>query len=429
MIVFWIFAAGLAGLALVFVVPALVNRRPISAGIAQDELNLAVFRQQLGELDRDLSAGNLSQDQYDSARRDLERELLSDLDATDAPAVASSNQRGRWIAVVLAVVVPAGAVLLYLQIGANDIIPRLEAAAPGSPGAALAHGGSGESLSLEVLVQRLHKRLDQNPKDVDGWLLLGRTYYTIDKPNRALGAFQRAFDLAPDNPEVMLAYAQGLAIVGDGNLEGAPAELIRKVLAIEPDNVGARWMEGMLAYERRQYNAAVLAWEWVLARMDPASEDADELRRSIADARHRAGGPPAVGPSADQSAAADEVHRAPEAAAAGVTVSVNLDESLWFHAAADDALFIYARAVDGPPMPLAATRARVIDLPLTIRLDDSMAMLPERPMSQFDEVMVGARISKSGSATAQAGDLEGEVGPIRIGDGEPVTLIIDRERR
>jgi len=426
---FWIIAAGLIGLALLFVLPPLFFRRGRTEDLDQNALNLAVFQRQLQELEADLVVGELEKQQYKSARRDLERELLSDTGGTGTDDRRDAGSE-RWAAALLGVAVPLVAVVLYLWLGNDAIIPRLEAAASGQ--APAAHPGKGgEMPPLEVMIQRLADKLEQNPENLEGWMMLGRTYFAIGQPERALYAMEQAYGLAPENPDVLVTYAEALASGNDGMLVGRPAELIQTALKIDPKHTKARWLAGIVSFQRAEYSQAAEQWEALVTSFDPQSEDAQELQRSIAEARTRAG----VGPEQEMetTGAADatdveEKTTPPPATKAEVTVEVSLAESLQSKANASDSLFVYAKAVSGPPMPLAAHRARVADLPLTLTLDDSMAVIPAMKLSGFDEVTVGARISKSGQGTPQSGDLEGEVSPVQPGQAETVKILIGRVR-
>ena len=448
MTIFWILAAGLLGLASLFVAVPLLKGRSSSDEPRQDELNLAVFRQRLAELDGDLASGFLDQGQYDAARHDLERELLYDLDGDldDAPAPASNQTTGArypFLALALVLLVSAGAVLTYLGLGEREIIPRIEAMAaiPGPHGGA--EGGKGAA-PLDVLVQGLAERMEQNPENLDGWLMLGRTYFALGQAAKARDAMERAYKLAPQEPEVMLAYAQALATTNGNRLEGPPAELIQAALTKDPANPTARWLEGMLAYQQARFADAAGRWQDLIQEMDPASDEAKQLGRLITEARNRAGLPQGGAdperlaqapveavptPQGSQSANAGSPPQAVEnAAGARIQVNVSLDPSVAAQAAPEDAVFIYARAAAGPPMPLAAKRLRVSDLPARITLDDSMAVMPAMRLSTFPQVVVGARVSKSGQATPQTGDLEGQSDPIAVSETPRLSVTIDRVR-
>ncbi|QVL49222.1 MAG: c-type cytochrome biogenesis protein CcmI [Thiocapsa sp.] len=446
MIIFWILTAGLMGLALFYVALPLLQPEQASEAPEQDELNLAVFKQRLQELDADLAGGFLEQDQYAAARRDLERDLLRDIPGEIAAAGRRGPSGGRWMALVLAVAVPTSAVLIYKEIGHREIIERFEGVALRGETPQTLIGPDGEELPpLEVLVQRLEERLAEDPNNVDGWLMIGRTYFTMRRPGQALDAVSKAYALAPERPDVMLAFAEATAANNNNSLEGEPAALIERVLEAEPDNASARWLSGMLYYQRGQYTAAATAWQRILDEMDPASEDAADMREMITEARTRAGAPAtnaaaetdsSAATSGGTGAAAQQPETAAPAsegasepvAAASVTADVSLDQAISAGAAPDDIVFVFARALVGPPMPLAVQRVRVKDLPTRVTLDDSMAMMPEMSLSAFPQVMIGARVARSGQATPQPGDLEGETGPIDSAGNTQVAVTINRIR-
>ena len=439
MTIFWILSAGLSGLALLFVLTPLLSRREPSPDNDQDELNLAVYRQQLEELDADLAAGNLDRAQYKASRRDLERELLYDVRGADVASSPRSSTGNRVTALVLALVVPASAVALYWHLGSSDIVPALESVASAQPAARPAGHprtpADGQMPSMDVLVQRLADRLAQNPNDLNGWLMLGRSYFALQQPQNALQALEKAYGLAPENPDVIVAYAQALASTAGGELDGRPTELVRTALELDSTNITARWLDGLIAYRAEDFSGAIERWESLLAELDPKGKQAAELQQLVADARQRAG-MPASAPSASTPI---ERERRPEAAAdatpsddatkeSKIIVKVALAEPLWPKADVNHTLFVYAKAASGPPMPLAVKRLRAADLPVTVELDDSMAMTPAMRLSNFPEVTVGARISGSGQAMPQSGDMEGETGPVKPGAPDPVEVVIEHVR-
>lgn len=450
MTIFWIFTAGLAGLAILFVITPLLSRRESGSDVSQDQLNLEVFRQQLQELKADQVAGKLDRVQYKDSCRDLERELLYDVDGASATGDQPRTTGSVVTALILALAVPAFAFGLYRTIGNPNIIPRLEMAATGQTVPPAKHPGAADGQrtpSLDVLVQRLAAKMEENPENLEGWLMLGRTYFAVKQPGKALEALEKANELAPENPDVMLAYAEAIAANGDGKLAGRPAELIAKALEIDPDNVTGRWLIGLVSYQSGDFPGSVEHWESILSNLDPSAQDTSELREFIADARKRAGMPPAMPAAASEkqpavpvsSPGSTETETAsttpPSATESGaadvglkVMVNVSLAEPLWKQADVNHTLFVYAKAVSGPPMPLAVKRLRTGDLPVTVTLDDSMAMMPAMRLSAFPEVTIGARISASGQATPSSGDLEGEVGPVRPGQSGPVDVVIDRVR-
>jgi cytochrome c-type biogenesis protein CcmH len=487
MTIFWILAAGLVALALAFVVLPLLKPAGRAAGPSQDALNLEVFRQRLTELDSDLAAGLLDQERHESARQDLERELLYDLGGDpDRPAGADRPRAptpspAPWLAALLALALPAGAVLAYLGLGEPRIVAHLEAVPVQEPAqqqvAESGHpqGAGGQAMpALEVLVERLAVKLEQSPDNLEGWMMLGRTYLAIRQPAKAAAALERAYGLAPGEASVAVAYAEALAAANGNRLEGRPAELIRTALAAEPQNPNALWLEGMLSYQRSQFAEAAKTWESVLAGMDPADKEAQEMRGMIAEARRQGGLPPLPAAPAAQAAApaaqiappqiapaqpapaqtaqvrptGTQTAQAPQAAStqapaaptpaaderaaqpvgSSIRVKVALLPALAAQTPPEALVFVYARAVAGPPMPLAAQRLRVSQLPATVTLDDGGAMMPTMKLSTFPQVLVGARVSRSGQAMPQSGDLEGQTGPVPSAGQSEVSVTIDRVR-
>ncbi|MBK1723116.1 c-type cytochrome biogenesis protein CcmI [Thiocystis violacea] len=442
MIIFWILAGGLLVLALVFILAPLLGSAPANDAIRQDALNLEVFRQRLDELDADLQAGFLEQDRYDAARHDLERELLYDVGETGTPAAErgdrAGSRLGHWIlGTALAIALPLGVVLLYLQLGEPRLIDPLQAGVS-EQGAPAAEDQS--AASLEELVQRLEDRLKENPDNIEGWLMLGRTYFATGQTEQGLKAIGQAYALAPDQVEVKLAYAEALAAASPNkSLDGQPAELIQAVLEQEPENRIARWLSGMIAFQKGQYDSAVTTWKAILAELDQNGDEAANLKQMVAEAQTRAGiaVDTAVSGSADTPPPAEAATSTSEPAAAvqpttatdagvAIQVAVRLDDGLADKAAPDDTVFVFARAASGPPMPLAVQRLQVKDLPKTLTLDDSMAMTPAMRLSAFDQVVVGARVSKSGQAMPQPGDLFGETSALAVRDGTETEVLIDQ---
>lgn len=432
---FWIYAALLCAIALAFIVLPLLRRSASTDSLDQDSLNLSLFQDQLAELDADLAAGNLDQVRYDAARHDLERGLLNDVEGKASGGAAEATQgKGLALAALLLVAVPAAAVVLYSYYGNSAIIGQLQAATQASAAApALAgHSGSGEMPPMDELVAKLAKRMEENPNDVKGWMMLGRSYFALQQPQKAAEALARAYALAPENPDVILGYAEALASLNNNSFEGRAGELLSEALAIDPNHSSARWLSGIAAFQRGQYSAAAVTWQKLVAEMDPASDEAKELTEYIAVARSRAGEPPLPVVEAPAQPTETAAPPAPEAPATSsgpsVTVSVSIADALITQIEAGDSLFIYAKAVSGPPMPLAAKRLKAKDLPVTVVLDDSSAMMPQMKISNFEQVTVGARISKSGQAMPMSGDLEGEISPVKPGESPSVSVLIERVR-
>ena len=429
---FWIFTAGLMLLAMAFIIFPLLRSRH-RTGIGSDELNLSVFKQQLAELDNDLEAGILDQERYDAAKVDLEKELLTDVKEQADSASIPATKGAKWMA-LSAFLVPLAALIFYQLLGSPEIINRLadqprEAAPP--PGHA--QNPQMEGLPpMDELVTRLAAKLEQEPNNPEGWVMLGRSYMAMNRFPQAMEAFEKAMQLDSENVRLLLAYSEAIAGQNGNNFTGRAAPLIEKAFQLEPDNANVLWMSGILAYQQNSFQTALERWEKLAAILTPQSSELETVNNAIDDVRKQLGMAPSEPqlPSITQRAVASTVQAETKApagdASAGVEVNVSLSPELASQASPDTLVFIYAKAMSGPPMPLAAARKQVRDLPLTVRLDDSMAMMPQMKISGFDQVLVGARVSLSGSPSAQSGDLEGEVGAISPGQAEAVRVVINK---
>ena len=389
MILFWVLSAVLAAAALVLLVRPLLSRRE-GQGISRSAANLSIYRDQLRELEADLAAGTLARGDYDRARRELETRLLEDV---DQPAAAVKAVGGRRMALVLGIAIPALAVALYFAIGN-----------PGALDPRRAADGEVTAQQIEAMVERLAARLRENPDDTDGWKLLGRSHAALGRFADAVNAYAKAASQAPRDPQLLADFADALAMTRGESLQGEPEKLVLRALEIDPGNLKALALAGTAAFERKDYKAATGHWQRMLPLVPPDSKDARAIQSSIDEARALAG--------------------TGAAKPTGLRGIVRIAPELKGKVAPDDSLFIFARAADGPPMPLAVMRVRARDLPVSFALDDSMAMAPSMRLSGFQRVVVGARVSKSAGAAPQPGDLQGSSAPV-ASDAAGVTVVID----
>lgn len=402
MTAFLVIVGLLAAGALAFVVPPLL-RRGTGAGVSRDAINVAVYRDQLRELEADLRAGTLAQDQYEKARREIEARLLQDVRGGGAVA---AKPHSRAAAVTLGIAIPACALAVYLVVGN----PR--ALAPEGDGTG-AHGLTEQQ--VVALVDRLAARLRDNPEDGEGWVMLGRSYLVLGRFKEAAEAYANATARMPKDAQLLADYADALGMVQGRSLKGEPEKIIARALAVDPENLKALALAGTAAFNRNDYTGAVEYWERILRLVPAESELAQAVRTSIAEARTFGGGAPAGKP-------------APSAASGRVSGVVKLAPELAAKVAHTDTVFIFARAAEGPRMPLAILRKQVHELPLEFTLDDSMAMTPATKLSDHPRVVVGARISKAANANPQPGDLQGLSAPVKVGT-ERVNVVIDTELR
>ncbi len=419
---FWGLAAVMTIIALLFTVPWLLGAgRSAKARPDPDALNTEVIKAQLAELDTDLKMGRLDENQYAAARRDLERELLDDLTPAGAAAATTPARSGQWVVALLVIAIPLMAVALYQQLGSKQIIPLLEqrgaatATTTGSPG----QHEMGEQ-SLEQMVNVLAEKLKEKPDDLRGWILLARSYETLNRYADALGAYRNARRLSGDNPEVLADYADALVMANGGRFNDEAGEVLQKAVEAQPNNVKALWLIGHWKNQQGSYTEAISYWQRAAALLPAGSEDTTIIAQQISQLRQRLG----ITPSAPVAVTAGG---GTPAAGHAITVTVALDPALAVQAAPESTVFIFARAVQGPRMPLAIMRRQVKDLPVTVTLDDSLAMSPAMTLSKFDQVTIGARVSASGNAMPQSGDLEGSQSPVSVASPGTVSIIIDRK--
>ena len=421
MVVFLIAATVLTVACVAMVLPALLGRaRPV--GGSSRELNVAVYQDRLAELRAGLEAGDLDAEEFEQAKRDLDAALLEDVpesaeDAETAQASTSPAGDGRWLAAVVAVALPLAGALAYVLVG------KPEAIGVGPARASAPAGQNTQTLpSVDEMVAGLEQRLRESPDDAEGWLTLARSYMVMRRHADAAAAYGRAQALVGDVPDVLVDHAEAIALSSEERMAGRAQELAARALAIDPNHPKALWLNGFAARQRGDDERAVSLW----TRLLPLLPEESEQRRVVAGLIAETSGDsrPASQPASPHAAAPAGAESPP---AVAITVDVALDASLADEAAPSDTLYVFARAVDGPPMPVAIARLTVSDLPARVVLDDSLSMVPTARLSGASQVVVGARISKSGNPIPAPGDLQGVSGIIDVRpDATPVQVRIDQ---
>jgi cytochrome c-type biogenesis protein CcmH len=423
MTMFWSLAAVMILIALLFILPALFRTaKPGASGIDHDALNVGVIRSQLAELEADLQTGRLSEDQYAAARTDLEQELLNDLAGSDSTGSSGKTRGGQWAAVILVAGIPLLAAGLYNLLGSQQIIPLLAQMQANPPPAATA---GKDQMSVEEMVEKLAARMRSQPDDMKGWVMLARSYVVLKRYDAAVDAYRNILRLGGNSAELLADYADALAMAAGGRFTPETGELLTRALAAQPDNVKALWLAGHWKNQEGDYAAAIEYWQQAAALLPADGEDAAVINQQIARALEQLGLPPLAAAQPAAAAATTPAATSAPAAATAIQVSVSLDPQLAAQVKPDDTVFVFARAAQGPRMPLAIVRKQVRDLPLSVSLDDSLAMSPAMVLSKFTEVSVGARISGSGNAMPQSGDLQGSKSPVVVGKDTSVEITID----
>jgi len=393
---FVIIALGIAlCVALVFLWVLLRERKPVTQA-SQAKANAKVYRDQILDLDREHDSGHISDQEWQQSRDELSLRLLEDTSAVDVPA-AKAEKPAIWTAVVLAVALPLGSMGLYMWVGQPEALNPMAAKTPDQV----------DPKDLAKMAQTLAEKLQAKPDNLQGWVMLGRTYRALENFDAALKAYDSALKLSADD-DLKLERIEIIAMQRQGQFEGEPWNVIREVLQRDPQHFGALLTAGSASYAEGKFADALKYWEQARKPLDANNPDLEGLENAIAAVRDRLGMPPA---KSSLTASSTSV----ATSGLNVTGQVNLSASLKSKASPNDVVFIYATPANGDRMPLAIFKTTVSQLPLNFTLDDSSAMTPDRKLSAAGEVMVKVRVSKSGNAMPQSGDLSGSLGPVKVG--------------
>lgn len=371
-----------------------------------DAANIELARTKLRELRSELGSGNLTQAQFATAKRELEVGLYHDLN--DGAQTSAIESQGRWLAFPLAFAVPVLALLLYAQLGD---FRAFESAMPQS-----SQQQRPSEDQINAMVEGLAKRLQQAPDDFQGWLMLGRSYKAMKRYPDAAHALKQALGLQPDNADLMLQLADTLAMINGGSLQGEPTKYIEQAVSLKPDSEMGLWLSGLSKAEQGQLQAAIAIWRQLQQHYQPGSADFNEVQELIDTALSRAGQSEAAGSSSSQNGAPSP------STTKALVVRVEIADGIKASVSPDDSVMIYAQATNGPKMPLAVVKHPARELPLQITLDDSLAMMPNMKLSTVDDIVVTARITRSGGAMPQSGE---PIGKVNVGkQREPVKIMI-----
>ena len=401
-------------------------RRASLAGLQLSEhenvlSQVAVYREHLAELQHELAQGTLDQAGFDTSHEELTQRLLEDTPQKTASA-PQALPHWRGLVAGLALAIPLLSFSMYFWVGTPVGIDPLLAN----------QVGGDEQISsekLQAMSDQLRQRLAENPNNAEGWVMLGRIERALARFDPADEAFKKSLSIAA-NDDVRIERAEVLAQKNQGKFEGEPWDIIQSVLKADPEHGNALLLAGSAAFSQGQFQDALKYWDKVRGLLPVSSPDLPALVEAINKARERlnmpALDPDTVVAQAPQAPAptAKPMQGKTAPGAERIAGRVSLDPSLASQVSPQDTVFIYANAADGPRMPLAIVRTTVDKLPYDFVLDDSMAMNPQMKLSHISAVMVRARISRSGNAMAQPGDLGVSAGPIKPGSKEKLNLVI-----
>ena len=397
--------------------------------------NIRIVREQMAELEGSFERAEVDSEQYSARRSELEQALLLDVgeealgsDTSVAASDTTTSVTSWFSAGLLVLALPASAIALYMYLGTPNAVELAQV--PPKPEVPMTADGKPD---VDKLVSNLHAKMRVNPDNAQGWYMLGRSYMLMQRYDGAIESYENLYRLQAESPEVMLMLADALSMKQQGKMMGRPETLINAALEKVPNNTTALWLSGMALEQGGRLQEALVRWQVLrplLIGSETEQTQLDVLISRVEEKIAEANGDVVlantkVSEVAKKSQLDDgkkNVTSSDELSAASVNVTIRLDEKFNAQVRPEDSVFIYAKAQSGPPMPLAAQRIQVKDLPVTIILDDSMAMMPQMKVSMFPTLIVGARVSKSGNAISQDGDLFVEQEQVAHGDN--VTLSI-----
>ncbi|MFT5549597.1 MAG: cytochrome c-type biogenesis protein CcmH [Candidatus Azotimanducaceae bacterium] len=383
--IFWIVVAVLLLVGLVCVILPVLRAPTDVQSTDRQQQNINIARDKKSALDEQLSDTSLSQAEYDNALVELQTSLALDLENSESGTV---NQQGKWLVWVLLFALPLASIGLYLKVGEYQVIENPALAAIAQP-----NNQTPEiDMTLDQMVEIVKERLQKNPDDARGWFVLGKTMMEKGDFDEAVTAFQRTLDLVGDQESsVLFSLADALSMQNDGLMVGEPDAIIQQGLKISPQDPTGLWLAGLAAEQRQDYKTSFDYMTILLPLIANNAESTTEVNRFIALLQEQ-------DPTLVVSTKASIQSRS-------VKVSVSLIDQFKTQVSSDNAVFIYVKAASGPPMPLAVKRLTVSDLPVTVELSDADAMIPSMMLSSFENIIIGARVSKSGNPVAQPGDL------------------------
>jgi len=421
MLGFWAIVAIFIAITFAFLLPPLLRTRDTSGIVARKDLTVTVYQDQFAELENDLKNEVISQDQYDQAKVDLEKNLLEDIgkaDQADEIEKAKSSPLGNKIAAgIIIACVPIFSVTLYNAWGGG-------AAALDPESVPQEVKNEQHKDDIEGMLNSLIARLKEDPTDGEGWYMLGKTYQFLKKYPEAVDAFERSLPLGgSQNADVLASYADAIAMAANRNLTDKAINVLKQAIQIDPNHVKSLWLVGTAAYQEKNYPEALEYWERLVKVLPPGSDEANQITANIGEVRSLMGMPPMANVSA--APATVSTTTSPAISNARIQGTVSLGGAVASQASPEDTVFVFARAASGPRMPLAIVRKQVKDIPFDFTLDDSLAMNPSMKLSSVPKVVVGARVSKTGNAIPQPGDLEVMSSALDVSGSAPLNLVIN----
>jgi len=420
-------------LAAYFIVPTLLKPNYIFSD-EYDDLNVSIAKDRLKEIKLQRESGEITEDTFQQLHDELETVLALDISNVNQTQPTNKQNLAPKMkpitAIFIALTIPVVAAGTYSQLGNIDAAAGnvVEATQQAQVIAAAAKSDAPQ-MTMDEAVAGLEKRMQEEPDNADGWFMLARSYMSIKKYDKAKMAYEKTIAIVGDNPELLLRYVDAIAMTEGGNLAGKAKLVLDKVIKAIPNNPMVLWLSGTAESQLGNHKKALSLWYKLIPVLADKPKEQAQLKDLISQAESKLTSAEVaeLKQSVDMQAATKPTVTSPVISSnVGINVSVSLDPTLKDKVSDDDVLFVFAKALTGPPMPLAAVKKTVADLPLVVTLNDAMAMMPQMKLSNFAQVKLSAVISKSGTPGKKAGDLYVDVFPVDVKTKDEIILIINQ---
>jgi cytochrome c-type biogenesis protein CcmH len=414
MFLFWLAAALLLLIPMLVILITLLKTPDDNV---EQTSNSELFQQRLSELKSDIENGLLSGSDEDKVKKEYQLALLEQ-EKNNSALDNSSNRESSSSTItagLLLLLIPLFSIGLYNHLGQPQLINQSSLLSEFNN----ANSSEEKLASVEKMLTQLEQRLINEPDDVDGWLMLTNSYSTLERYPEALRAVDNLYRLRNNDPTVLIRYADIMSLANGGIYAGKPTELINEALKLDPENANGLWLAGLAASERGDINDAVNYWKRLIPKLEEDSKPQQQIKEFIQLAINQVDGEQKDDGQLENSPTTSQEHR--------IQINVSLSPELINEVNDEDTVFIYAHAISGPPMPIAILHKKVSDLPIDAILDDSSAMIPNNKLSLHEQVKLTARISKSGNAKPEPGDLYGSMDSVKTNQNKPLSLIISNK--
>ena len=411
MTLFLLSASSLLLISIIVIIRILLNKN--NEKINSNQNSMDIYNQKLNEINFDIENRLITRSEANNAIKELEYSLIKDnknTDILDSKLYFSNLKSKKTISVILLLVIPVFVISVYSFIGDPNSIEKLVLVSDLKN----TKNNSEKLASVEQMLNRVERRLLDDPNNTDDWLMLANSYVVLKRYPEAIRAFENLYRLKGDDPSLLFRYADVLAMANSGIFTGKPSELIKKALQLDPQNTMGLWLAGLVAYEEGEVKKAINYWENVLPKLEIGSEEEKNIRKYIEFAKENNN----ISIQNNGSITQEKIEYS-------LKLSIELSPN-FTNINKNKAVFIYAKPINSPNnMPIIVLRKTVADLPLLVEMNDSMSMLPSNKLSDYKSVQVLARISNSGNAKSEKGDLIGIVESMSTTSKNITKLIIN----